>query len=207
MKRILSLLAATVLLASFAHAHFVWLERDDRGPAAFFGEWQARVRETEEGYLKLIASPRAFSSTGAPLQVTRGQDRLRIEDAPGDLRLTDTYLGEKGKQLSYYQARLGRTETVAKLDLELVPQSAGSNRFTLFLRGTPLPATDVTLYTSTGWNRTFRTDAAGVVEIETPWAGPAVIEVVHTETMPGEKDGRAYETVRHVFSLSFAVGR
>ena len=204
------LLPVLLLAAAPLRAHFVWIERDAAGAtAAYFGEWSANLRETEEGYLKLIAKPRAFTADGKELAVTRANDRLNIATAgaDGDIRLTDTYFGEKAKSLTLYQAKLGRTETSAKFDLELVPAAAGSNRFTLLLRGAPVPDADVVLFTSSGWNRTFKTDAAGNVTIETPWPGQAVIEVGHLEKKAGEQDGRAYESIRHVFTLTFDVAK
>jgi hypothetical protein len=202
------LLPALLFTAAPLHAHFVWIERDAQGnAAAYFGEWAANVRETEEGYLKLIANPKAFTADGKELAVMRANDRLNIAaGATGDIRLTDTYFGEKAKSVSFYQAKLGRTETTAKFELELVPVAANSNSFTLLLHGQPVPDADVTLFTSSGWNRTFKTDAAGKVTIETPWPGQVIIEVGHLEKKAGEKDGRAYESIRHVFTLTFDAG-
>ncbi len=210
MKTLLAKLLLLIVIALPAQAHFVWIERDVQGnAAAYFGEWAANVRETEEGYLKLIAKPKAFTADGKELAVTRANDRINIAaaDAKGDLRLTDTYFGEKAKSVSFYQAKLGRTETAAKFDLELVPVAPNSNSFTLLLHGQPVPDADVTLFTSSGWSRTFKTDAAGKVTVETPWPGQAIIEVGHLEKKAGEKDGRAYESIRHVFTLTFDVAK
>lgn len=204
---LIALVLFVSLLAS-ARAHFVWIERDASGAtAAFFGEWAADLRETQDGYLKLITAPKAFASSGAELPVTIGNDRIAIasEGVAGDIRLSNVYFPEKAKNLSLYQAKLGRSETAAKFDLELVPVAADGNTFTLLLRGAPVPDADVTLFTSSGWNRTFKTDAAGKVTLETPWSGQAVIEVGHVEKTPGEHEGRAYEAIRHVFTLTFEV--
>jgi hypothetical protein len=212
MSSFYKLLSLVILLAAVPmRAHFVWIERDAHGnAAAYFGEWAANVRETQDGYLKLIASPKAFTADGKELAVIRANDRLNITGptaATGDIRLTDTYFGEKAKSVTVYQAKLGRSETAAKFDLELVPVTANSNSFTLLLHGTPLPDADVTLFTSSGWNRTFKTDASGNVTIETPWPGQAIIEVGYVEKKSGEKDGRAYESIRHVFTLTFDVAK
>lgn len=204
-------LLVLALSATAARAHFVWLERDAStgSVAAFFGEWTAGVRETEDGYLKLITAPQAYATDGAALAVTRVHDRLPVaaRDVSGDIRLSNLYFPEKAKNLSLYQAKLGRSETTAsdKLALELVPVAAGSNTFTLLLRGEPLASADVVLFTSSGWSRTWTTDGAGKVTIETPWSGQAVIEVGHVEKKPGEHEGHAYEAVRHVFTLTFDV--
>lgn len=208
--RILALSAALLALAATARAHFVWLERDTATgtTAAFFGEWAAGLRETQEGYLKLIAAPQAFAADGTALPVEIQDDRIAVDTkdaSAGDLRLTNRYFPEKGKNLVHYQAKLGRADTAAKLDLELVPASSDDNTFTLLLRGEPVADEDVTLFTASGWNRTWKTDAAGKVTIETPWPGQAVIEVGHVEKKPGEHDGRAYEAIRHVHTLTFDV--
>ncbi len=206
--RILALSAALLALAATARAHFVWLERDaDTGKsAAYFGEWAAGLRETQDGYLKLIAAPKALASDGTALPVDIQNDRIAIDTAnaaAGDLRLTNLYFPEKGKNLVHYQAKLGRADTAASLDLELVPANAGSNTFTLLLRGEPVADEDVVLFTSSGWNRTFKTDANGKVTLETPWPGQCVVEVGHVEQKPGEHDGRAYEAIRHVHTVTF----
>jgi hypothetical protein len=200
--------ALFVSLLATARAHFVWLERDDSGSvAAYFGEWSAGVRETQDGYLKLVAAPKAFVADGTALAVTRAHDRLTVaaNDVAGDIRLTNVYFPDKAKNLSLYQAKLGRSETSAKFAFELMPVAPDSNRFTLLLNGAPLADAEVVLFTSSGWNRTWVTDTAGQVTIETPWPGQAVIEVGHLEKKPGEHEGRAYEAIRHVFTLSFIV--
>lgn len=208
--RILALSAALLALAASARAHFVWLERDAAtgATAAFFGEWAAGLRETQEGYLKLIAAPQAFAADGVALPVHIQDDRIAVDTADataGDLRLTNLYFPEKGKNLVHYQAKLGRDDTAARLDLELVPAADGENTFTLLLRGEPVADEDVVLFTSSGWNRTWKTGADGKVSIETPWPGQCVLEVGHVEQKPGEHDGRAYEAVRHVHTVTFDV--
>ena len=199
-------LAAGALLAVNAQAHFVWLERTPEGPAAFFGEWSDNVRETQDGYLKIIAGPRAFAPDGSPLTVTPKDDRLMVAGAPaGDLRLTAHYRPEKGETFVRYHARHGRSDTsTAQLDLELVPVKAQGNTFALVFKGKPLPEVEVTLFSSSGWSRKFRTSKDGNVTVETPWPGQYVIEVAHLEKAPGEHEGRAHQSVRHVATILFA---
>jgi hypothetical protein len=203
------LLFAFLLLAVSVRAHFVWVERDAAtgAVAAYFGEWSDNLRETQDGYLKLIAAPQAFSADGRELPVAIQHDRLAIaaEGVAGDVRLANLYFPEKGTTLVHYQAKLGRSATTPQFDLELVPSAPGSNTFTLLLRGQPLPDTGVTLFTSSGWNRTFKTGPDGRVTIETPWPGPAVLEVGHVEKSQGDHLGRAYEAIRHVATLTIAV--
>lgn len=208
MKKLHALLVVLCSLTLTARAHFVWLERDATGAvAAFFGEWADNVRETQDGYLKILRAPQAFAADGAELAVDVRADRLAVPAAAttGDVRLSCVYYSEKGTTLSQYHARLGRTDPRGQLPLELVPVAPASNSFTVSLRGQPLPGASVTLFTSAGWNRTFKADASGRIQLETPWPGPAVLEVTHVEKIAGQHDGRAYEAIRHVATLLFDV--
>ncbi|MES2697191.1 MAG: DUF4198 domain-containing protein [Verrucomicrobiota bacterium] len=203
--RSLLTLLSVASFATLAQAHFVWLERTADGPAAFFGEWSDNVRENQDGYLKIITAPRAFAPDGSALAVTPKHDRLVVATAPaGDLRLTAHYRPEKGETFVRYYARHGRTDTsAAKLELEIVPVAKGGNTFSIALKGKPLADTEVTLFSSVGWSRKFKTGADGRVTLETPWAGQYVIEVAHIEKTAGEHDGRAHQQVRHVSTLLF----
>lgn len=208
MKTLRTLTLATLaLLTVQARAHFVWLEQTAEGPAAFFGEWADNVRENQDGYLKLITAPQAFAADGSELAVTRQHDRFTITASAGagDLRLDERYRPEKGETLVRYHARLGRTDTTHRLDLELVPVAAGGNTFTLVFRGRPLPGTDVTLFSAEGWNRKFKSGADGRVTVLTPWPGQYVLETTHVDPTPGEHAGRAHQSVRHVSTLTFTA--
>lgn len=203
-KRLTALLVLA-LLATRAQAHFVWLERTPDGPAAFFGEWSDNVRENQDGYLKFIAGPKAISPDGAPLAVTAKHDRLAVAPAPaGDLRFSAHYRPEKGDNFIRYHARHGRADTsAAKLDLEIVPVAKGGNTFAVFLKGRPLREAELTLFSSAGWSRKWKTGADGRVTIETPWPGSYVLEIAHLEKSPGEHEGRPHQAVRHVSTLFF----
>lgn len=208
MRKLHALLAVLCALTLTARAHFVWLERDSSGAvAAFFGEWADNVRETQDGYLKILRAPKAFAADGTELAVDVRADRLAVRSAAatGDARLSCTYFPEKGTTLSQYHARLGRTDARSHLALELIPSAPGSNTFIVSLHGQSLPDASVTLFTSAGWNRTFKADGSGRVQLETPWPGPAVLEVTHTEKTAGQHDGRAYDAIRHVATLMFNV--
>lgn len=206
-RSFLPFLAAS-LLAPAAHAHFVWLEQTGSGPAAFFGEWSDNVRETQDGYLKSIGGPQAMDASGAALPVTVAHDRIAVA-APGsgDPRFIGYFKSEKGETLVRYHARLGRTDTTARLELELVPIAAGSNTFTVQFLDAPVPSAEVTLFTSEGWNRKFTADAAGRVTVLTPWPGQCVVEVAHVDKTSGEIDGRTYTSVRHVSTITFDVSK
>jgi hypothetical protein len=180
---------------------------------AYFGEFGDDLREKSGGHLDAIATPRAFHTEAtAPLAITRRSDHLEITTAaPGDLRLIEAGRAPRddrragGKTKAIFYAREGRTESRAVLDLELVPVAPNSNTFTLLFRGGPLAKTEVKVFGPPRWEKGFRTDDHGRVTLRTPWRGRYVAEIVHVEDRPGGAGDDAYDRLRHVSTLSFAV--
>ena len=128
---------ATLTLISAAHAHFLWLERDGDGPArAYFGEWIADVREKTGGLLDRFKAPRVtVGANSEPLQVKRNDNNLEFAaKGAGDVRFVDSSVPARedndkgGTTKTIYYAKHGRSETAAKLDLELVPAEANDHR-------------------------------------------------------------------------------
>ncbi|MDM0035045.1 DUF4198 domain-containing protein [Variovorax sp. J22P271] len=201
-----TLLALSLVLSGAAHAHFVWLEPAAAGgeAKAYFGEWADDLRETEAGHLKLVAAPRAVAADGKQAPATRHSDHFSVPaGASGDARLVGGYVSDKGV-VSLYQARTGRTETTARHALELVPQAPGSNGFTLLLNGKPLAKTKVVVFGPPKWEKSFYSDDAGQLTLQTPWPGQYVAEVSHTDKdAAGSWDGKPYTQTRHVATLSF----
>ncbi len=205
MKKTLLTLALS-LSAAAASAHFVWLEPAPGGEAkAYFGEWAEDLRETESGHLKLVTAPRGVGADGKETPALRRDDHFLVKAGPGgDARLVGGYVSDKGV-LSLYQARAGRSGTEARHPLELVPQAADGNTLTLLLHGKPLGKTKVVLFGPPRWEKSFYTDEAGRVTLQTPWPGPYVAEVSHTEKDAGGTwDGKPYTQTRHVATLSFS---
>ena len=146
MLHLTSMAILMLSLINTAHAHYVWLERDGEGSAyAYFGEWVDDIREKAGGLLDRIKAPRAFlGASTTPLPIKRHEDKLEITvSGKGDLRLVENGVpprddSEKGGiTRTIYYAKAGRSETAAKLDLELVPTAAEGNTLVLaFLRRT-----------------------------------------------------------------------
>ena len=200
-----SLLALALALSGAAHAHFVWLEPAAGGEAkAYFGEWADDLRETEAGHLKLVSAPRGIGADGKELPATKHNDHFSVKaDTGGDARLVGGYVSDKGV-VSLYQARTGRTETTARHALELVPQAPGSNSFSLLLNGKPLAKTKVVVFGPPKWEKSFYSDDAGKLTLQTPWPGQYVAEVSHLDKdAAGTWDGKPYTQTRHVATLSF----
>jgi uncharacterized GH25 family protein len=173
MSKITSLLimAATLLLSPCAQAHFVWLERDGDGPArAYFGEWIDEIREKTGGLLDRFKAPRVFvGANNEPLQVKRNDNNLEFAaKGAGDVRFVDSSVparedNEKGGTTKpIYYAKHGRSETLAKLDLELVPVETNGKTFVLIFLGSPLPKAEVTIIGPSKWEKPLTTDQQAV---------------------------------------------
>ena len=204
-------LAAIALLstAGAAQAHFVWLERSAEGPAkAYFGEWADDVREKRDGLLgKIMVAPVVTGADGKALKTSgEGADFLEFAAAgKGDVRLRQAY--QFKDTLVQYGAKAGRADTEGKLDLELVPVTAGTNAFVLQFKGKPLAKTEVTVFGPPKWEKRFHSDENGRIEITTPWPGQYVLEAAHVEDKAGEADGKAYAKIRYVSTTTFNVSQ
>jgi hypothetical protein len=165
-------------LSNNVHAHFVWLERDDDGPArAYFGEWIDDIREKTGGLLDRFKAPRAFLGTSADLlPVKRNENNLEFNvKGRGDVRFEDSSVPPRedkekgGITKTIYYAKAGRAETAAaKLDFELVPTAANGNTFVLVFLGAPLPKTELTIIGPPKWEKKLTTDDKGEVTLPTP---------------------------------------
>ena len=208
------IVSAVLLLAlsETAQAHFLWLERDGDGPArAYFGEWIDDIREKTGGLLDRFKAPRAYLGTSTePLPVKRNDNNLEINaKGRGDVRFVDSSVPARedkekgGATKTIYYAKAGRTETAAKLDLELVPTTADGNTFVLIFSGAPLPKAELTIIGPSKWEKPLVTDEQGRVTLPTPWAGRYVLEVTHFDEKAGGSGEEKFNRTRHISSLSF----
>ena len=193
----------TLSLGSSAHAHFLWLERDGEGPArAYFGEWIDDVREKTGGLLDRFKTPRVFvEASNEPLQVKRNENNLEFAaKGPGDVRFVDKDIPARedkekgGTTKTIYYAKHGRSETTAKLDLELVPTQANGKTFVLMFFGAPLPKAELTIIGPSKWEKPLVTDEK---------AGRYVLEVTYFDEKAGGSGTEQFNRTRHISSLSF----
>ena len=108
-----------------------------------------------------------------------------------------------GATKTIYYAKAGRSETAAKLDLELVPIAPNDNTLMLVFLGAPLPKAEVTLVGPSKWQKPLVTDDKGQVTLPTPWAGRYVLEVTHFDDKAGGSGNEKFTRTRHISSLSF----
>lgn len=214
MSKLISLIVmlATLSLIPSVHAHYVWLERDGEGPArAYLGEWIDDIRENTGGMLDRIKAPKVFlGASTEPLPVKRNENNLEFEvKGRGDVRLVENTMPPRedkekgGATKTIYYAKAGRSETAAKLDLELVPTAPNGNTLMLVFHGAPLPKAEVTLVGPSKWQKPLVTDNKGQITLPTPWAGRYVLEVTHFHDKPGGSGNEKFSRTRHISTLSF----
>ncbi|ADQ83627.1 hypothetical protein [Methylovorus sp. MP688] len=203
--RLGALLLSTLLFSLSAHADYVWLERDGATAHAYLGELQP---DRPVASAELLGDARAFMADGKSLATTMSDSHYSIANLRegGDLRFTAKRQSSNGGLL-FYQAKAGREDTKPVNDLELVPDQAGGNTFRLYWKSRQVPADQVNVYTSEGWTRSFKAAADGSVTITTPFPGRYVLEVTAKVNGTVELDGKKYDDVRHVATVSFVVAK
>ncbi|HEU0124102.1 MAG TPA: hypothetical protein VFQ91_26455 [Bryobacteraceae bacterium] len=192
-------------------AHAVWVEKEKGVAKAYFGEWDEDKREIAGKLLDYIRGPQAFQgSSKTSLPLTKESNHFAIPvKGTGDIRVIESTIpvntnkntGLKSKGI--YIAKYGRTETAAASDLELVPVAANANTFRLLLRGAAAPKVQVEVVGPPRWRKSFMTDDQGQVTIETPWAGPYLLEAVHVVKGAGGEGADAYDQIRFVTTVFF----
>jgi hypothetical protein len=201
-------------LIDTAHAHFVWLERDGDGPArAYFGEWIDDIREKTGGLLDRFKAPHAYLGASADLlPVKRNENNLEVRiKGRGDVRFTDSSVPPRedkekgGVTKTIYYAKEGRTETSARLDLELVPTAVNGDTFALMFMGAPLPKAELTIIGPSKWEKPLVTDDSGKIKLPLPWTGRYVLEVTYFDEKPGGSGAEQFSRTRHISSLSFTA--
>ncbi|KAF1070502.1 MAG: hypothetical protein GAK45_00777 [Pseudomonas citronellolis] len=202
------LLAGSLSLGNAWAEPYLWLGGDAGGVQAQTGEL---LHEGPAEASPALQKARAFLADGKdlPLQPATAGYRLAKPSAAGDLRFTAQAVASDGS-LRLYEARYGRSETKAINDLELVPTEPNGTRFRLFWKGNPVPASEVTVETSAGWQQTLHGEVDGSIALTTPqyptlFKSRYVLQVTAKVNGKVTVDGKTYEDVRHVATLSFDV--
>ncbi|MBD9513928.1 hypothetical protein [Pseudomonas sp. PDM22] len=195
------LLALALSCAPLANADYLWLERSaGQSAKSYFSELQPG----EHLPVAQLQNSRVVLGDGKTAPMKAGIDSFEIASAPaGDLRVAAQRA--EGGTLTIYQAREGRTETRAQNDLELVPTTPGGNTFALHWKGTVVPASQVNVYTSEQWTRSLKPAADGTVTLITPFPARYVLEVSAQVNGGASIEGKRYDSVIHVSTLSFEV--
>lgn len=210
MKKSLLTLIAIVGLSVPLSAHQLWLEREGSVMNAYFGHWP-NFKEKADG--KRLEAIKGFdiSPKEAYLKTVRQNDHVEVfVNKVGDIGLTEAMEPRKGKMVDFtvrtiFLAREGRSESKTLLELDMVPEAANSNTFTLMLNNKPLPKTKVVLTAPNTWSKNFMSDEAGKVTLQTPWLGDYVAQLDYTDKTKGEMNGKSYEQTNYIMTLHFSV--
>lgn len=187
-----------LLAASGAHADYFWIDASAAGAQIQAGELsKPRGEPAAQG-------ARAFAADGKSVALSARNGGYLAAPSTGDLRFSASRPDDKS--LTIFHARFGRQDTKAVSDLELTPTTAGGNAFRLFWKGAPVSASQVNVYTSEGWSRTLRPNADGTVSFSPLFPALYVLEVSAKVNGSATVDGKKYDDVRHVATLSFRVG-
>lgn len=202
-------------LALPAHAHELWLERDGGGPVkVFLGEPDQNVLEKGETVAALAPTTRIISQASASQKpLTVKDDHLEAAiDGGADVRAINDQVwkpweNDKGEvTAALMHARWGRTETKAEMDLELVPEKANGDRFTLMFKGQPLADNDVMLITPKNKAQQLKTDDKGLVELTLDAPGRYILAAGHEIAANGQSvAGQKVERLYHGTTTSFSA--
>lgn len=141
MLRFMTTAALILTPIDVAHAHYVWLEREVTGPArAYFGSGST-ISGKKPAVCSTGSMRREFFSAQAKHRCRSSETKkfAVCRQRPWRCAFVDSSVppredkDEGGITKTIYYAKAGRGETIAKLDLELVPtQASGKNLFCCF---------------------------------------------------------------------------
>lgn len=208
------------LLAGTAQAHYLWIEPAKAESRVYFGEPDVLLKEKSPGKLDNIPNPKAFVQSkpgGAPnnaeVQRTEGYFRVPASGKASSVLVTEESIEVKdlnkyglGFAKSNYYARSGKPVSDKEVNPSLLPvdlKQVSEQRYRLLYRGQPLANAKLEVIAPNTWVQEHKTDANGIVEINTPWRGGYVLHVLHVDKTPGEFGGSKYDALRNQFTYSF----
>jgi hypothetical protein len=219
-SRAATVMAAMIPLVAPAAAHHIWIEPDDSGTLQMrFGEFNENLREVSGALLDRI-EPAARLVSGAqatPIETKRGNNGIALSRPPGpgesllveDARspVNERKSGDKITRTVYQPAARfvsDLAERPAALTLDVVP-TGEAGHFKAVFRGAQLAKAKVNVVAASGWMQEMRADDSGNFKASFPWKGLYAIEVQHADSTPGERNGKAYDLVNFVTTLSLVV--
>lgn len=212
----MKLIAATIILmffSSITHAHYVWIEQGEKNKVhVYFGEWHKGLREKSEK-LERFASSKVFldDATEAVMLQMQANHLLANISTSSDVRMMLDSLPpreskrKKGVSKTFYYSKTGRQETNSIMTFEMSPVTAGSNQFILLFNGKPLERAEVTIFGPPKWQQVMKTDEAGIITIETPWAGTYLIKTKHEIAPKSSVSSLKDPKIRHMFTWTIHV--
>ncbi|WP_462381168.1 nickel uptake transporter family protein [Pseudomonas sp. Marseille-QA0892] len=203
-------------LATLANAHELWVEEDANGVARVYIGEPEEGPDAGEAVQNMAAGAKVFTTKiddAAP--VTVKHDHLEAKPAgTGDIRVVNDGVWKpwKNEDGTYtaplMHARYGRTDPQAAMDFELVPTTAGADRFTLTFKGEPLANHDVAMFGPEQGAKPIelKTDGKGIVEAPVKGRGRFIIAANHNAAANGASvDGQKVDRYYYGTTTTFNV--
>lgn len=228
----IAVLSFFLLSATPASAHYLWIEsagEQESGQTEvkiFYGEYEEGVRESAGGKLDEVTDIRLLlpGNEEAAAEPQKAGDHFKAE-LPGD---TSGFLQleELGREVidwteydigvvkpNYYASAVldGGKEALPavpenKTRLAVYPLELGTKvKLQVFFEGQPFHGAKVKAHAPNLWSRELKTDDSGTVEIDLPWPGQYVFEVIYKEKVPGEFKGKPYEAIRNRATFTWTL--
>lgn len=210
--------SVSLLAATTAQAHQVWIENAGGQARLHFGEFNENLRETSPGRLdQFLGVPTLEQRSAGGTQRAEGQlgkDAFSYTVQPDAQALfaTASYpLIDRSKRnlpamlwvpAARWVASAGQAVAPQPKALDLVP-TGKPGEFKVVFNGAPVPKLAVELVAPSGWSRSAPTGDDGTVAFALPWKGQYVAEVKHTDKTAGEAQGKPYGEASYVTTLSF----
>lgn len=227
MKKIkyISLLACLIVsnllfTASVAQAHEVWLERDASGPVrVYLGE---PGEPDSGGDIDKLKGSLVFTQNKADgFAIEQKEDHWSANvTQSGDVRYYSESVWMPWKadgpewwefwkedngilQGGILEAKAGRLDTQAKLNLEFVPKSSNGDHFVLIFQGKPLAKHELEVLTPEGDTVKITTDDSGSFDIKQNGKGRYLVSTYHRVDGPAKHSGMDVKSLLYITSLTF----
>jgi hypothetical protein len=210
-RSVIAVLPMLALSAVGAHAHAVWVVPVEGGYKVHYGEPGEGELENKEK-LAGLGPMQIRDSSGKTVKGVLHEDHVFAIAGAGGVTVSalEAPLYGEGEHAGrpYWHARFiadpgKKLAPTAGAALEILPDGKDSVSFAVLKGGKPLAGEGVTLFAPTGWSKSFKTDAAGKLRIETPWPGLYVLEVGVEEKGEGKLKDKPYANVYNAYTLSF----
>lgn len=220
LRSMVSVIALLLFLSPIAHSHEVWLERDSEGPVrVYLGE--PGKPDSGSDLDKLKGSLVFTRNKADTAQIEQKEDHWVAKvDGAGDVRYYSESVWKPWKadgpqwwefwkedtsilQGGILEARAGRFETQAKLNLEFVPTTPNGNRFVLMFQGKPLANHGLEVLTPKGDTVEITTDATGSFEVTQAQKGRYLVSTYHRVDGPAKHSGMDVKSLLYITSLTF----
>jgi hypothetical protein len=201
----------TLGLVAFAHAHALWIVPTEGGYRIQYGEpgeGLLEKKEKLEGLGPMVIRDAAGKTVKGLIQsdhvlVSAGNAGVTVSAVEAPLYGEGEHAGRPFWHARFVADPGKKMDPAPGASFEILPDGKDSLSFAVIKGGKPWARESVTLFAPSGWNKSFKTDAAGKLRIETPWPGLYVLEAGVEEEVSGKFKDKPYAKVYNAYTLSF----